>query len=118
MERELLATKDYLNTVFNSIHDAVFVHDEGGRVVDVNDKMLDMYKLTREEAIGLSIIPDYVTPEGSPDLPAIWKKVMAGEHLFHRMQGQTTEGWLRVRRRNIPHEAVSAGRRLCPRQYP
>ncbi len=88
VERELLATKDYLNTVFNSIHDAVFVHDEGGRVVDVNDKMLDMYKLTREEAIGLSIIPDYVTPEGSPDLPAIWKRVMAGEHLFHECRGR------------------------------
>ena len=88
VERELLATKNYLNTVFNSIHDAVFVHDLSGQVVDVNDKLLDMYKLTREEAIGLSIVPDYTTPEGLPDLPAIWKNVMNGRDELVECRGR------------------------------
>ena len=88
VERELLATKNYLGTVFNSIHDAVFVHDLDGRVVDVNDKLLDMYKLTREEAIGLHIVPDYTTPDGLPDLPAIWQDVMAGQDTIVETRGR------------------------------
>jgi len=88
VERELLATKNYLNTVFNSIHDAVFVHDLDGRVVDVNDKLLDMYRLTREEAVGLHIHPDYTTPEGLPDLPAIWRDVMAGQDTIVECRGR------------------------------
>jgi PAS domain S-box-containing protein len=88
VERELLATKNYLNTVFNSIHDAVFVHDLKGRVVDVNNKLLDMYRLTREEAIGLSIEPDYITPEGRPDLPTIWAEVMTGHDALVQCRGR------------------------------
>ena len=81
LDRELVATKDYLKTVFNKIHDALFVHDFTGKVIDVNEKMLELYRCTREEAIGLSIIPDYSSPD-NPLLdytPVHWKKVMAGE---------------------------------------
>lgn len=88
VERELRATKNYLNTVFNSIHDAVFVHDIDGRVVDVNDKLLDMYKLTREEAIGLHISPDYTTPKGSPDFRKIWESVMKGHDTVIECRGR------------------------------
>lgn len=88
MERELLATKNYLNTVFNSIHDAVFVHDLKGCVVDVNDKMLDLYRLTREKAVGLSIDLDYTTPEERPDLPVLWANVMAGQDALVECRGR------------------------------
>jgi PAS domain S-box-containing protein len=88
VERELTTTKDYLHTVFNSIHDALFVHDVHGRVTDVNETMLSMYQLSRDEALGLSIVPDYTMPEGLPDLPAIWKRVLAGEHVFHEAKGR------------------------------
>ncbi|MCX5813325.1 MAG: PAS domain S-box protein [Proteobacteria bacterium] len=88
VERELTATKDYLNTVFNNIHDAVFIHDVDGKVIDVNDKMLDMYKSTREEAIGRLITVDYTSPDGRPDMPAIWKKVMSGEDQFLECKGR------------------------------
>jgi PAS domain S-box-containing protein len=88
VERELMATKDYLKTVFNNIHDAVFVHDVDGKVIDVNDKMLDMYQSTREEAIGRSITVDYTTPDGRPDMSAIWKKVVSGEDQFLVCKGR------------------------------
>ena len=82
VERELRATKDYLKTIFDSIHDAVFIHDVDGKVIDVNDKMLEMYKFTREEAIGLSILDDYTTPERRPDLLSIWREVLKGKDAF------------------------------------
>jgi PAS domain S-box-containing protein len=88
VERELTATKDYLKTVFNNIHDAVFVHDVDGKVIDVNNKMLDMYRTTREEAIGRSIAVDYTTPDGRPDFPAIWKKAISGEDQFFECKGR------------------------------
>jgi PAS domain S-box-containing protein len=88
VEKELHATKEYLATVFNNIHDAVFIHDVDGKVIDVNDKMLDMYQFTREEAIGLSIMQDYTIQEGRPDLPAIWRRVVAGEDGFIECTGR------------------------------
>ena len=83
VEEELHATKDYLRTVFNSVYDAIIVHDPDGRVVDVNDKMLDMYGVSREEALKLSIIDDY----SASDNPIVevwerWKKVLIGENQF------------------------------------
>ncbi|MCX5806537.1 MAG: PAS domain-containing protein [Proteobacteria bacterium] len=65
VQKELTVTKNYLNTVFNKIHDAVFVHDLTGKIVDVNDKMLEIYRCTREEAIGLSIVPDFKAPDNT-----------------------------------------------------
>ena len=88
VERELVATKNYLNTVFNSIHDAVFVHDLEGRVVDVNEKLLEMYMFSREEAIGLSIIPDYVPTADPVDHRALWKKVIGGENQLFECRGR------------------------------
>ena len=82
VERELRATKDYLKTIFDSIHDAVFIHDVDGKVIDVNVKMLEMYQFTREEAIGLSILDDYTTPERRPDLLSVWREVLTGKDAF------------------------------------
>ncbi len=88
VERELTATRNYLHTVFNSIHDAVFVHDLEGRVVDVNDKLLELYRCSREEAIGLLIVPDYVPEDDPLDHPALWKKVIAGENQLFECRGR------------------------------
>ncbi len=88
VERELVATRNYLKTVFNNIHDAVFVHDVDGKVVDVNDRMLEIYQFTRDEAIGLSVIPDYALPDGVVDQPALWRKTLAGENQLFECTGR------------------------------
>jgi len=83
IEKELMATKDYLGTVFNNVYDAILIHDLDGKVVDVNDKMLEMYKVNRGEAIGLNIIRDYsVTVESMEESLSNWKKIIAGENIF------------------------------------
>ena len=50
---ELRESREYFATVFDSINDALFIHDaQTFRVVDVNRRMLEMYGYdTREEAI-------------------------------------------------------------------
>ena len=80
---ELKAAKDYLRTVFNHVYDAIFVHDIDGRVVDVNDKLLEMYGVSRDEAVNSYIIADYSAPDNPVEgLFARWEKVMAGENQF------------------------------------
>lgn len=44
-----------MKEIFNSSHDAFIVHDINGTIFDINNRMLDMYRLTREEALHLNI---------------------------------------------------------------
>ncbi|WP_419785465.1 ATP-binding protein [Pseudodesulfovibrio sp.] len=66
--------------IFNSTHDAVIIHDLNGNIVDINERMLTMYHLTREEALSMSIAGDLSTPEA--DIAFVdenWRRVVAGE---------------------------------------
>ena len=45
-----------LRTVFNSVNDAIFVHDaETGAIIDVNETMCEMYGYSREDARELTV---------------------------------------------------------------
>jgi PAS domain S-box-containing protein len=55
-EAELRAGREYLKAVLDSIHDAVIVHDlDTGAIIDVNQRMGEMYGVSREEAMSLTI---------------------------------------------------------------
>jgi len=55
-EAEVFANRAYLQSVLDSVSDAVFVHDGlSGRILDVNRRMCEMYGVSREEALRLSI---------------------------------------------------------------
>ena len=82
-KREAENTGAYLRTIFNSVYDAIFIHDFDGTIIDVNDKMLEMYQVDRENATKLSISDDYSSPHNPLDqLPPIWQKVISGENQF------------------------------------
>ncbi len=69
-----------MKTIFNGSYDAYFIHDIDGTMIDVNEKMLKMYGIDRNQALKLSIINDYSSPENSFDLlKETWKKVAEGE---------------------------------------
>jgi len=43
-------------TIFNATNEAIFVHDvQSGRILDINDRMLEIYGYTRDEALTLDI---------------------------------------------------------------
>ncbi len=76
----LLESHQNLLAVINSVQDAIFIHDLEGRVLDVNERMLAMYGVTREQALTLSIADDYSAPTAPVDtLPQIWRRVIAGD---------------------------------------
>lgn len=60
-----------IRTLFNSTHDAIIIHDLQGRVFDVNESMLQLYGLTREEALNLSVGELSATPDQERKMPEI-----------------------------------------------
>ena len=80
IQDELMESRANLRTLFNSSSNAIFVHDLDGRVIDVNDKMLEMYGVDYDQALRLTIARDYSSPDNPVEmLPEIWGKVVAGE---------------------------------------
>lgn len=62
----------------NSVSDAIVIHDIEGNIIDVNDKALQMYGVSKDEALKRSIA-DY-SAKGNPveKLPEIWREVASG----------------------------------------
>jgi len=81
---ERMQAEEAFRTIFNSVHDAIFIHTLDGKIVDVNQTMLRMYGInSKEEAIKLSIIDDYSIPGSTADqLPILWEKVISGGSLL------------------------------------
>ena len=54
--RSLARAETMYRTVFESVNDAIFIHDlETGEIVDVNPRMCEMFGYTRDEAVALTI---------------------------------------------------------------
>ena len=55
-EKALMISEANYRTIFNSVEDAIFVHDAStGEILDVNAKMLEMFGYSAEEARSLTI---------------------------------------------------------------
>ncbi|HRU38685.1 MAG TPA: PAS domain S-box protein, partial [Candidatus Goldiibacteriota bacterium] len=68
------------NEIFNSVNDAIFIHDAStGKIIDVNNKMLEMYGCAREQA--LSAAPSTTSFEEDPENKAMeyMRKAARGE---------------------------------------
>ncbi|HLP02276.1 MAG TPA: ATP-binding protein [Opitutaceae bacterium] len=58
---ELKESEAKLRAVFNSTHDAIIIHDFAGRLEDVNDPMLALFRVPRERAMEFTVA-DYSAP--------------------------------------------------------
>lgn len=76
----LQESESNLRTVFNSISDALFIHTEDGLIIEVNDRVGEMFGCKKEDIIGqqVSLIanPDDYKEERLVDL---WNRTLAGE---------------------------------------
>ncbi len=51
-EMRLAESESRFHEIFDTVNDAIFIHDaETGRIIDVNQRMLDMYGLNREQVM-------------------------------------------------------------------
>ncbi len=70
-ERERMESLQSYQTIFNATNEAIFIHDaQDGRIVDVNDRMLEIFGYTHAEALTVDIgllsegTPPYSKAEG------------------------------------------------------
>jgi len=87
-EQALMESESRFREIFNTVSDAIFIHDAEGRIVDVNRRMCEMYGITREEALacGPDDLSAGVPPYSSAE--AIEKIRLA------RSEGPQTFDWL------------------------
>ena len=83
-DRELKQSRDLLRTVIDDSYDALFIHELDGKIVDVNRRLTEMYRIPREEALKLSVQDFSAGPEyDSDEHKERMRMVLAGEdHLF------------------------------------
>jgi PAS domain S-box-containing protein len=69
------------STVFNSVNDALVIHDRDGRLLDVNDTMLELFGTTRDRVLGRRFADDLGVPDDdAAKLREVWGDVVAGQH--------------------------------------
>ncbi len=74
--------EEKLRKIYNNTHDAIIIHDRNGKIIDVNNRMCQIYNLSKEEAIACTI-QDISSPVMSvQNLSKIWKKVLNDENQF------------------------------------
>ncbi len=76
-------TMQVLRTILDSVHDAIILHDMDGIIIDVNNRMLEMFQVEYDESLKLTIGQGYSGPENDiASLPDSWKKVVQGEPML------------------------------------
>jgi two-component system, cell cycle sensor histidine kinase and response regulator CckA len=83
IDRALRVSEESLRTIVDSVNDAIFIHRADGHIVYVNARMLELYRVTREEAMDHTMVADYSAPDNPLHLlPERFNRVLAGEDLF------------------------------------
>ncbi len=55
-QEALLTSEENYRTIFNNVNDAIFLHDPvSGKILDVNQRMCEMFSCTHDEALKLDI---------------------------------------------------------------
>ena len=77
---ELRGSEEALRTVFDFSHDAIFIHDVQGKILEVNQRMLDMYGLSGADIERLSIEGDISSRDNAMHrLSVLWRNAISGE---------------------------------------
>jgi PAS domain S-box-containing protein len=66
---DLAASEESYRGLFNGVSEAIYVQDQDGRFLDVNDAALKMYGYPREAFIGNT--PEFISAPSMNDLPAL-----------------------------------------------
>ncbi|MEA5593043.1 PAS domain S-box protein [Rivularia sp. UHCC 0363] len=78
-EEVIRSSEQNLRTLLDSVCDAIIIHDLDGNIIDVNEQMLLMFGVNRDEVTQMSIAADFSSPDNPvEELPLIWEKVTNG----------------------------------------
>lgn len=88
---KIAVSRKKLEDIYNSAHDAIFIFGLDGKTIDVNATTLELFKISRDDALQY----DITSIAGSPtkqnvDLHSIWNNVLAGND--QEFQWNATKG--------------------------
>jgi PAS domain S-box-containing protein len=97
--------QDLLRAVFNSSYDGIVIHDEKGQILEINEKMLDLLSISRNEAVLFTFHRDFSAPSNNVGvIKEYWRQALGGETCFFEwkmrrpMDGSEFEGEIILRR--------------------
>ncbi len=93
MEQELKVSEETYRGIINSITEAVYIQDENGVFMDVNDAATHIYGYPREYFIGKT--PEFVSAPGYNDIPKVAqfvKKAFEGKPQVFEFWGLKSDG--------------------------
>ncbi|MCE1253635.1 MAG: PAS domain S-box protein [Anaerolineae bacterium] len=79
-QQDILLSEENLKTVFNSAYDAIIIHSYDGRIVQVNQRMLQMFAVDQEQVLQKTVLDITSADENSRDkLLEIWEGIRQGQ---------------------------------------
>ncbi len=79
-EAQLKAAFQDARTIIDNAQEAIFIHDVDGKILDVNETVLKIHQISREEALRYSIDREYAVAESPVHLiPELWEQALAGK---------------------------------------
>lgn len=88
-EEDFRNAEQRLRTIFNNVNDAIFIHDLDGRIIDVNDKMLEVYGVDRAEALAGKVQDDYSSSRNPAGLLSrYWEEALGGKSKFFKWKAR------------------------------
>lgn len=85
-EAALQQSEQDLRTIFNNVYDAIFIHDLDGAIVDVNDRALEMHRVSREQMMAATIADLSAANAPLDQLPMLLQRGAAGESMRFEWQ--------------------------------
>ncbi len=81
-QAKLESTIQDSRTIIDNIQEFITIHEPDGTIIDVNQALLDLHQVTREEALRSSITKEYALPESPVHLLLkFWEQALQGERV-------------------------------------
>jgi PAS domain S-box-containing protein len=80
-EAVLQQSEQDLRTIFDRLYDAIFVHDSSGAILDINNRALEMFGVSREQMLSFSVADLSASNAPIEELPNLFRRANAGEDL-------------------------------------
>jgi PAS domain S-box-containing protein len=96
VQASLRENEEKFRQLFHHSNDAIFIHDLSGKTIDVNQRALDLFGYTREEALKLGVStfmpPEYMNDTKDPYEEIAKKGFLRIEANFRKKNGEIFPG--------------------------
>ncbi|MBP0012559.1 MAG: PAS domain S-box protein [Roseofilum sp. SID3] len=86
--QEIVRSEKDLRTIFNNVYDGIFILDLDGSILDINNRVLELFKATRGQILATTIADLSAPSAPLHNLPKLLKQANAGAKLQFEWKSQ------------------------------